>query len=71
MGGISSILTLKPGEIFRDTVPLEKWFAFKDEDAYRVTGLYELELHNGAGGAAIWDDFAVGECVIRISSAGK
>jgi hypothetical protein len=70
-GGLSSILTLKPGETFRETVQLEKWFAFKEADTYRVTGLYELELHDGASGTTIWDDFAIGDCLIRIANSGQ
>jgi hypothetical protein len=69
-GGIGSYQTLKPGETFTKSIALDKWFRFTKPDGYRVTALYQLELHdhNEAQGigARIWDDFAVGDCVVRV-----
>jgi hypothetical protein len=70
-GGIGSVLTFQPGEEFPKTVALDKWFTFKDPDTYRVTALFELEMFDPTAasdphGAPIWDDFAVGECLVKI-----
>jgi hypothetical protein len=76
MGGIGSVLTYKPGETFSDTVRLDKWFQFTEPDTYRVTGLFELELHatsgrNGLRDVPIWDAFAVGDCLIKVVAKEK
>jgi hypothetical protein len=69
-GGIGSNRTLKPGETFTAKVALDKWFTFVDPDVYRVTGLFQLELYDpdeqGGFGRPIWDDFAVGDCLVRV-----
>jgi hypothetical protein len=74
-GGLGGVLTYKPGETFTDTVRLDKWFAFTEPDTYRVTGLYELELHETSPrrvhDVPIWDDFAVGDCLIKVVAKEK
>jgi hypothetical protein len=67
-GGISTSRTLKPGETYTATVPLEKWFTFADPDFYRVTGIFELELLDAAVpfGQPIWNDLATGECTVKV-----
>jgi hypothetical protein len=69
-GGISSNRTLKPGEVFTAKVDLGKWFTFLEPDNYRVTGLYELEVHdpNDAGGfgRSIWSELASGDCLVAV-----
>jgi len=69
-GGISSVRTLKPGETFTATIDLGKWFAFNDPDIYRVTGIFELELSDPEMpfGRPIWEDLAVGECLVRVAA---
>lgn len=73
-GGIGSYRTLKPGEAFVSSVPLDGWFTFTEPDTYRVTGLFELELHDHSDkqgfGEAIWDDLAVGDCLVRVVPKG-
>jgi hypothetical protein len=69
-GGIGSVQTLKPGETFRESVQLDKWFSLRDPDTYRITGLFQLELKEDDPkrwvSTSIWDDFAVGECLITV-----
>ena len=68
-GGIGSVQTLAPGETFTRSVGIEKWFKLDDPDYYRITGMYELRLHDtemGASGRSIWDDLAVGDCLVRV-----
>jgi hypothetical protein len=67
-GGIGSHRTLKPGETFKKTVRLDNWFQFENADTYRITGMYRLFFHepNAQFHRAIWEDFAVGECTVRV-----
>jgi RNA polymerase sigma factor (sigma-70 family) len=69
-GGIGSFRTLKPGETFTTKVALDKWFSFVEPDVYRVTGLFQLQVYaaadRGGFGRPIWDDFAVGDCLVRV-----
>jgi hypothetical protein len=68
-GGIGSVQTLAPGETFTRSVGIEKWFKFDEPDFYRITGMYELQLHDtemGGFGRPIWDDLAVGDCLVRV-----
>jgi hypothetical protein len=71
-GGIGTWHTLKPGEAYTRSVGLEDWFKFTESDTYRVSGLFEMTLHEGSAevgfGDAIWDDLAVGDCLVRIAS---
>jgi hypothetical protein len=68
MGGIASLKTLLPGQTFTKSVVLDKWFAFTEADTYRITGMFEMELHPPEQGSspAIWDDVAVGACSVRM-----
>jgi hypothetical protein len=67
-GGICGPKTLKPGETYTATVPLDKWFTFADPDTYRVTGVFELELVDPAVsfGEPLWNDLATGECSVKV-----
>ena len=66
-GGIGAFRTLKPGEVFRKDVDVSKWFLFEKADVYEITAMYELELKNEDFDAKVlWDDFAVGRCLVRI-----
>jgi hypothetical protein len=74
-GGIVQSKTLKPGEVFKAEVALDKWFQFTRADTYRVTGMLELGLidpedTNGFG-EVIWNDLAVGDCRVRIVAQEK
>jgi hypothetical protein len=73
-GGLSSLRPLKPGESVRHTIKLDKWFAFTEPDTYRITGLFELELHvmpRRELHQVIWDELVVGECMIKVVAPGK
>jgi hypothetical protein len=70
-GGLSTLRPLKPGESERITVGLDKWFTFTTPDTYRVTGLFELELHHmpeRSLRATIWEELVVGECLIKVEA---
>lgn len=72
-GGIASYETLKPGEKFHAKVGLDRWFRFADADHYRVTGIFELELHerqpDGSVSNTIWEELAAGDCLVLIEPA--
>src|SRR5262249_42107916 len=73
-GGLSSLRPLKPGESVRETVELERWFKFSQPDTYRITGLFELELHDmpdRVTSTTIWEDLATGECFIKVVANDK
>jgi len=73
-GGIGLLQTLKPGETFAASVGLDKWFTFTKPDIYRVTGLFEMPLHDPKSTNAqrpIWDDLAVGDCLLEILPNAK
>jgi hypothetical protein len=74
-GGIGSYETLRPGEKFHAKVALDRWFRFADPDHYRITGLFELELHerqpDGSVSNTIWQEFATGDCLVKIEPAKK
>jgi hypothetical protein len=74
-GGLGGYVTLKPGETFTKSVGIEKWFNFTDPDVYRVTGMFELEIQArpdiAAGRDVIWDDLAVGDCLVTIVPKAK
>lgn len=65
-GGKASCQTLNPGEAFKKSVTLDRWLTLTDPDTYRITGLFELELHDPLLGVAIWDDLAAGDSLVRI-----
>jgi hypothetical protein len=66
-GGLAGYITLKPGDVFTKTVKLDDWFKFIAADTYRVTGMFRVALHDPQDTRhTLWDDFAVGECTVRI-----
>jgi hypothetical protein len=72
-GGISVNRTLQPKETFMALIGLDKWFTFAEPDTYRITGVYELELYppDQSQWTPIWDDLAVGDCLVRVVPKGK
>jgi hypothetical protein len=67
-GGPAGYITLKPGDVFTKTVKLDDWFKFITADTYRVTGMFRVALHDPQDtNHTLWDDFAVGECTVRIA----
>ena len=66
-GGLASMPTLQPGEVFTKSVRLDHWFKFQAADTYRITATYHLELYNPNDAARpLWQDFAIGECQVRV-----
>jgi hypothetical protein len=66
-GGLAGYITLKPGDVFTKTAKLDDWFKFIAADTYRVTGMFRVALHDPQDtNHTLWDDFAVGECTVRI-----
>jgi len=66
-GGLAGYITLKPGDVFTKTVKLDDWFKFIAADTYRITGMFRVALHDPQNtNHTLWDDFAVGECTVRI-----
>ncbi len=74
-GGISVSKTLAPGETFTTDVDLSKWFTFTEPNTYRVTGILELPVIDPASPdgfrPVLWDDLAVGECIVRVEAPRK
>lgn len=72
-GGLGGYVTLKPGEEFAKAVALDKWFKLTEPDTYRLTGTFQLELHDPAGDThwTSWDDFAIGTFLVRIEAGPK
>lgn len=75
MGGICSNLPLDPGESIKITVKLNGWFKFTEPGVYRVTGMFELELHDPARkivwDVPMWEDLAAGDFLVRVVPATK
>jgi hypothetical protein len=72
-GGVASLRPIKTGEVVTQMVELKKWLAFTEPCTYPVTGLFELEIHEMPERFArrtIWEDFAVGECLIHVADKG-
>ncbi|HEX4606779.1 MAG TPA: sigma-70 family RNA polymerase sigma factor [Urbifossiella sp.] len=72
-GGKGGVRVLRPGESYTAKASLDGWFAFTDPDTYRVTGLYELDLHRsdsagGGGRETIWTDLATADCVVKVAA---
>jgi len=69
-GGVFVCESLRPGDTFTAEVDLSKWFTFSEPNTYRVTGVFELPVIDPASlegfWPVVWDDLAVGECVVRV-----
>jgi hypothetical protein len=73
-GGKGWYQTIRPGEAFTRSANIDKWFAFPEPDTYRVTGIFEMNLYGSRTrefDEVIWDDLAVGECLVRIVGKGE
>ena len=71
LGGIGSLVRLKPGESFTKTVDVSKWFRFTESGSYQLTCMYHIEMSSGDikmsfGDVDWWDEFLTGRCLIRI-----
>jgi len=74
-GGICSNLPIDPGESIKLRAELGGWFKFTEQGVYRISGMFELELHDPARkvvwNVPIWDDLAAGDFLVRIVPATK
>jgi hypothetical protein len=71
-GGLAALRQLEPGKTFSKQVDIGKWFGFKEPGYYEITGLYELGLFGPHDDhRVIWDDFAVGRCLVHIVGASE
>jgi len=64
-GGIAVKRTLEPGQRFAKEIGIDKWFRFTKPDTYRITALFRMHVET-ADSKLGWDDFAVGECLVRV-----
>jgi hypothetical protein len=71
-GGISQSITLQPDEVYTTKIEVTRWFTFKEEHTYHITGVFEMPVLDAKAldtfGPTVWDDLAVGECSVRITS---
>ncbi len=65
-GGMMGLKTLGPSDVFVKDANLSDWFKFNSADSYQVTGMYHLTLLDENSRDALWDDFAVGRCVVWV-----
>lgn len=70
-GGKGGYREIKPGEVFQKEVDISKWFRFEKSGTYRITGLYEIQIYDEQFDNVLWDDFAVGQCLVTIEPAQK
>ena len=70
-GGIAGQKVLKPGDTFAKEVKLSKWFHFKSPDTYKVTGMFRMTVDSPGDHGLAWDDFAVGECLVKVVKKEK
>jgi hypothetical protein len=75
-GGLSYVRALKPGEVFTNTVALNKWFAFDKPGTYNVLGSYYLAFYrlNDKGEPdsslswwPVWEDYATAPFTVKIT----
>jgi hypothetical protein len=76
MGGFSAPRVVKPGEVFTDTILLNKWYAFDKPGDYRVLGSYYMPFKPVSPTSSlarwrstIWEDYATGEFTVKIVPA--
>jgi len=72
LGGIARFVVVKPGEVFEDTVDLQKWFTFREKQYYCVTATYFMEFVDPEKAKrneleSIWSDYATGEFYFQFS----
>jgi hypothetical protein len=67
-GGMAIVYSLKPGEVFEDTVNLSKWFAFDKLGMYQVFGSYYLDFKNPDKNEfrTIWEDYSSADFTVTI-----
>ena len=69
-GGGASKQMIKPGEEFKDTISLGKWFAFDQPGWYEIHGSYYLRFldNNPLSWDLIWDDWVSADFSVTIRS---
>jgi hypothetical protein len=67
-GGLSSKVTLGPGETWKKEVDLRKWFSFEKRGVYEVTGTYEINFVdlNDQDWFVVWQDYATSSFFVTI-----
>ena len=73
VGGISHAIVLKPGEVFKDSISLSKWFAFNKSGEYEIHGWYYLNFNNPDAGfpRIMWEDYASADFTVQIKETNK
>ena len=71
-GGMASRRVLKPGEVFEDSISLNKWFSFDKTGIYELHGSYYLDFKdpNGESWRTIWEDYVSADFTVRIKEDG-
>jgi len=72
-GGLASRRVLKPGEIFEDTISLNKWFSFDKPGMYEIHGSYYLDFKDpdDESWRTIWEDHVSADFAVRIKEEKK
>ncbi len=72
-GGMAGLRKLKPGESFQKQVDITKWFDLSQPDTYKISGRFEMELHDPEEESyfVLWDDIAQADCQVLIESNDK
>lgn len=73
-GGLATLVTLKPGEVFEHTVDLENWFLFRESTYYSLFGSYQMTYYDPESDSwddVMWQDIASAPFSIRISGQKK
>ena len=67
-GGLATREVLKAGEVFEDTISLNKWFSFEKAGVYEVLGSYYLNFVEPEADSwrSIWEDYVSAEFLVRI-----
>jgi hypothetical protein len=67
-GGLAVRKVVRPGEVFRDTIDLGKWFAFDKPGLYELIGTYHMEFVpvTGDGFQTIWEDNISAEFFVNV-----
>ena len=68
LGGLAGIKRLGPGDVFTKGVLLTDWFKFSEPDSFQITAIYQLGLLGEDSFRTIWEDFAVAQCLVRVSA---
>ncbi len=67
-GGLATRQVLKGGDVFEDTINLDKWFSFDEAGLYEILGSYYLNFVEPETNSwrSIWEDYVSAEFLVRI-----